>query len=322
MTKLYVQLRLVRKDQCGPPASLGPDDVWAQDDWDARREREARRAVAAQGPPLSAFWVAEYERRSQRNWDVFYKRNGDRAYRDRRYVDAVFPVGTKGTLLELGCGVGNGVAWADFERVVCLDFSKTAVDMLRSRFDFEARVCDIATQDFGESDASADCVSCFFVLSALAPDSLHGVASKIARVLKPGGLVLVRDYGRYDQAQLRFRRGNKLAENWSVSCVKATNVSKVRKERWHALLLLPHERPRRSLCSAALPRSSHLRVSRRDQPSHLANPPSRLCAGHVSTWRVPKLGAFLIVTNRALPARPHQSTWRVPRLGPLTLVRL
>lgn len=213
MIKLYTQVRLVRKDQCGPPTSLGPDDVWAQDEWDASLERVE--AVAAQGPPLSAFWVAEYERRSRRNWDVFYRRNGDRAYRDRRYVGAVFP-STKGTLLELGCGVGNGVACADFERVVCLDFSKTAVDLLRRRFDFEARVCDIATEPLGEEDSSVDCVSCFFVLSALAPASLPGVASKIAHVLKPGGLVLVRDYGRYDQAQLRFRRGSKLADHWYV----------------------------------------------------------------------------------------------------------
>ncbi|RLN92194.1 hypothetical protein BBJ28_00014617 [Nothophytophthora sp. Chile5] len=82
-----------------------------------------------------------------------------------------------------------------------------------------ASVCDI-TKDALPAEALAnggvDFALCLFCLSALHPDTMKGAVKKVVAAIKPGGKLFFRDYGRYDQAQLRFRSGHKLQENFYV----------------------------------------------------------------------------------------------------------
>lgn len=61
----------------------------------------------------------------------------------------------------------------------------------------------------------ADFLSLIFVLSSISPGDNHTRAiSNVAKVVKPGGVVFFRDYGRHDMAQLRFKGGKKIDENF------------------------------------------------------------------------------------------------------------
>lgn len=55
-----------------------------------------------------------------------------------------------------------------------------------------------------------------FCLSAIAPETQGATLARAAQCLRPGGVLLLRDYGEGDEAQLRFGVGAKLEEDGSV----------------------------------------------------------------------------------------------------------
>lgn len=130
--------------------------------------------------------------------------------------------------MEVGCGVGNLIFPLIADKVnnyfiYACDFSPRAVEFVKSNelYDtskMKAFTCDITTLDvFNEVPAgSLDIITMIFVLSAIHPDKFKQVAETIFGLLKPGGLLLFRDYGQYDMTQLRFKAGNKIGENFYV----------------------------------------------------------------------------------------------------------
>jgi tRNAThr (cytosine32-N3)-methyltransferase len=55
-----------------------------------------------------------------------------------------------------------------------------------------------------------------FVFSALDPETWQRAIKNIYTLLKPGGMVMFRDYGRHDLAQLRIKGARRLKDNFYI----------------------------------------------------------------------------------------------------------
>lgn len=197
----------------------------------ARLEEQNKRMV-------SEFQARKLETDARKHWDLFYKRNETRFFKDRHWTTREFEellasseegVGSSAevkTMLEVGCGVGNLVfpliedGHRDYFIYAC-DLSPRAVELVRQHNLYDERYmrafpCDITTDEvFGTlAEGSLDIATLIFVLSAIHPEKFRAVAGNIFRLMKPGGMVLFRDYGLYDMAQLRFKPGHKIGENF------------------------------------------------------------------------------------------------------------
>ncbi|XP_046487123.1 tRNA N(3)-methylcytidine methyltransferase METTL6 [Neodiprion pinetum] len=176
--------------------------------------------------------AAQFEKDAKKHWDLFYKRNETRFFKDRHWTTREFEellgLGVDdGVLLEVGCGVGNlfyplledGLK---IRRIYACDLSPRAVDFVKSHklFDpekivaFEADVTEVDC--FSAIDLPVNVATLIFVLSAIHPEKFKMVAKHLYAVMNTGGTVLFRDYGLYDMAQLRFKPGHKISENFYV----------------------------------------------------------------------------------------------------------
>mmetsp|Transcript_2692 Transcript_2692/g.5026 ORF Transcript_2692/g.5026 Transcript_2692/m.5026 type:complete len:257 (+) Transcript_2692:107-877(+) len=157
------------------------------------------------------------------------------------------------TIVEIGCGVGNtllplleldpffidrdhvpGSDSIQTRRRLCiwgLDFSQVAIQLLQqdaryiqAHHDKRAMsaIWDITQsrpRDIHPSLESCSNISLLlFCLSAISPDKMPTAAKNVADTLRPGGTLLIRDYGRYDEAQLKLgrSRGKCISENFYV----------------------------------------------------------------------------------------------------------
>lgn len=172
-------------------------------------------------PPVSSkispFWQQKYRKDLGKNWNLFYKRNETRFFRDRHWISQEFPELLTGPwrVFEVGCGVGNFLyplleLNGDLRAVGC-DISERAVELFKENENFkedrmEAFVADIIKDDLSERVGVdfIDFASCIFVLSALPPESLLQSVKNVWKTLRPGGEWFIRDYAANDAAQSRF----------------------------------------------------------------------------------------------------------------------
>ncbi|KAL0081947.1 methyltransferase-like protein 6 [Phycomyces blakesleeanus] len=190
---------------------------------DERLESHVKRAQELIGndtKEVPAFWINKYKKEAAKNWDMFYRRNTTKFFKDRHWTnrefeDLAYQEGQSKVCLEVGCGVGNFVFPALIENpglfIYACDFSKRAVDMVKDNEHYDesrckAFVCDLTQDSLTDNipAESLDLVSAIFVFSAIPPEKFAFAIQNIFKVLKPGGAVLFRDYGLYDEAQLKF----------------------------------------------------------------------------------------------------------------------
>ncbi|XP_017351062.1 tRNA N(3)-methylcytidine methyltransferase METTL6 [Ictalurus punctatus] len=184
---------------------------------------------------VSEFKQQRLEIDAKKNWDLFYKRNTTNFFKDRHWTKREFEElkacrqfeAQKLVMLEAGCGVGNCIFPLLEEDlnifIYACDFSPRAVQFVKENSLYHperclAFQCDLTKDDLRAtiSENSLDVATLIFVLSAIHPDRMQQAVENIYQVLKPGGIVLFRDYGLYDHAMLRFKSGSKLGENFYV----------------------------------------------------------------------------------------------------------
>ncbi|KAH6867114.1 S-adenosyl-L-methionine-dependent methyltransferase [Alternaria rosae] len=193
--------------------------------------------------PVSEFDRKRYNAQPEKWWNQFYKNNKTNFFKNRKWLAQEFPIleelgaedGPEATLLEVGAGAGNS-AFPILQRsqnqrlkIHACDFSKKAVELIRNHelYDperIQADVWDVAASPDSENgglppglaEGSVDVVLMIFIFSALNPKQWDQAVRNIWRVLKPGGQVLFRDYGRGDLAQVRFKKGRYMEENFYV----------------------------------------------------------------------------------------------------------
>lgn len=222
------------------------DDIYEFNAWDHVETDDTYKEYAGiqyakqRESPVSDFDKKRFNADPSKWWNLFYRNNTSNFFKNRKWLQQEFPVlgrvtmkdAPPTTILEVGAGAGNTAfpILAHNEnlglKIHACDFSKKAVELIRANEAYDenyikADVWDVAATGPdplppGLEKESVDIVLMIFVFSALGPSQWSHALRNIYTLLKPGGEVLFRDYGRGDLAQVRFKKGRYMEENFYV----------------------------------------------------------------------------------------------------------
>ncbi|SPO27927.1 probable ABP140 - actin filament-binding protein [Ustilago trichophora] len=233
-------------DMFGARLLTSDADIWTHNAWDhvvppsSHYEAVAATLARQAETKLSLEEAEEFHSKPAGYWDTFYSAHENRFFKDRKWLHLEFPELVEATLeaagdktvLEVGCGAGNTV-FPLLEinknpklRIHACDYSSEAVSVVRSNPLYTnptsnafclSTVWDLSSPTAlpeGLEPGSVDIIVLIFVFSALHPREWQQAINNIRTLLKPGGMVLFRDYGRYDLPQLRFKKRRMLQDNF------------------------------------------------------------------------------------------------------------
>lgn len=219
------------------------DDVYEFNAWDHVIPDDAYYAYAEaqyasqREHPVSDFDKGRFNAEPEKWWNRFYSNNTSNFFKNRKWLHQEFPILTQLTkkgagparILEVGAGAGNtcfpilAENQNDDLSIFTCDFSEKAVNLIRGNDNYDeakikAELWDLASEDLppGIEEESVDVVLLIFVFSALHPVQWKAAVCNVWKVLKPGGEICFRDYGRGDLTQVRFKKGRLLDESFYI----------------------------------------------------------------------------------------------------------
>jgi methyltransferase-like protein 6 len=234
---LYANAELTTAPPSNSPANEDGDEqtLWEEYEWTAEDEQKVADQLqksAIRCKVVPSFRVED----GKRSWDDFYGRHQVNFFKDRHYLATAFPqefgptCSANPCLVELGCGVGNALLplledtrqrWT----VYGMDLSEIAIALLKQ----DTRFTTAAVE--GRAFAFAGDLSCgvpepcrgvatvaslLFCLSAIPPAHQAAAARHAAATLGPGSVLVLRDYGRFDEAQVKLgsQRNRLITDNY------------------------------------------------------------------------------------------------------------
>lgn len=226
-----------KRPQFGTRTLSNQDDVyqhnaWDNVEWDDDFKREVITKIEQNSAsPMSEQQIETLQANADEYWNQFYLIHTNKFFKDRHWLFTEFPEllpsSEAKNILELGCGVGNTIfplLETDTNKslfVYACDFSEKAIDLVQTNSAYDPSRCcafklDI-TGDWAGSPLqpnSIDVCTMIFVLSAIDPNHHVHVIDSVRKYLKPNGIILFRDYGYLDLAQVRFKKGRFIKNNF------------------------------------------------------------------------------------------------------------
>ncbi|KAF6726633.1 Methyltransferase-like protein [Oryzias melastigma] len=169
-------------------------NMWDHVEWTDEDKEDARKKaqensheqIPAAEKGMIKFRLCKFDADACQYWDKFYEIHQNKFFKDRRNTDSF---------------------------LYCCDFSSRAIQIVKEHQDYDDSICHAFVHDICEEGSSfpfplqsLDVILAVFVLSSIHPERLQGVVNRLSSYLKPGGMFLFRDYGRYDFSQLRFKK--------------------------------------------------------------------------------------------------------------------